>query len=146
ISANGTGLDLAGSAATANTVAGNFIGTDAAGTASLGNVGNGVQISGPGNTLGGSTAAARNIISANGTIGVYVAGANATGNLVTGNFIGTDATGSFGRANANQGVLVTADHNTIGTYSNVGSGNLISGNGSIGIDLSGSSATANVVT
>jgi CSLREA domain-containing protein len=52
---------------TGNTIQGNFIGTDASGTADLENGGNGVDISASDNTIGGTTAGARNIISANST-------------------------------------------------------------------------------
>ena len=69
--------------------AGEIIGTDASGGASLGN-GGGVDITnGPAdNLVGGASAAARNVISGNdaGGIGVYAA---ATRNRVEGNFIGT---------------------------------------------------------
>ena len=45
------------------------------------------------NTVGGTDAGARNVISGNG-IGVWISGPGATGNLVEGNYIGTDATGT----------------------------------------------------
>ena len=43
------------------------------------------------NTIGGTAASARNIISGNTNDGVYVTGALATGNAIQGNFIGTNA-------------------------------------------------------
>jgi hypothetical protein len=61
---NGGGVQIAGTGATGNLVAGNFIGTTADGLAARGNSGNGVYINGaPGNTIGGTSAAARNVIS-----------------------------------------------------------------------------------
>ena len=59
-----------------NVVAGNLIGTNAAGTAALGNGGDGVDLTGPatGNTIGGTIAAARNVISGNTRDGVDISG------------------------------------------------------------------------
>src|SRR5262245_6866446 len=60
-------------------IQGNFIGTNAAGTV-LANGGSGVLISGVGNnTVGGTTAAARNVISGNSGAGVTITGAAAIG-------------------------------------------------------------------
>ena len=49
------------------------------------------------NTIGGTTAAARNIISANGYSGVEIDDAN--DNVVEGDFIGTDVTGKVALGN-----------------------------------------------
>ena len=46
------------------------------------------------NTVGGTTAAARNIISGNADDGIEIEGSGTSGNVVEGNFIGTDATGN----------------------------------------------------
>ena len=107
---------IVGAAATGNSVLGNFIGTDATGLLDLGNSQQGVLIDGaPSNTIGGSTAAARNVISAN-HWGVTITGASATSDLVQGNFIGTGADGLASLGNEVDGVLVTnnAAHNLIG--------------------------------
>jgi len=102
---NGAGINIFGGA-NGNLVQGNLVGTDVSGTAVLGNAGNGVAISdSSGNTIGGATAAARNIISGNVSLpngtghGVVIGGSNATGNLVQGNYIGTDITGTLRLAN-----------------------------------------------
>ena len=52
---------------------GNFVGTNAAGTADLGNGGAGVEINGlnDGNVVGGDFAAQRNLISGNAGDGVF---------------------------------------------------------------------------
>src|SRR5262249_34113017 len=65
----GNGLELSEDN---DVVEGSFIGVDATGTKALGNGVNGVRIdfSGSGNLIGGTTAAARNILSANGNCGV----------------------------------------------------------------------------
>jgi hypothetical protein len=81
----GNGVELTGIFTTGNKVLGNFIGADKNGAPVLGNAGNGVYISGAGNTVGGTTAAARNVISGNAGSGVSIVGTDATGNRVLGN-------------------------------------------------------------
>ena len=77
----------------------NYIGLDVTGTRSL-TSGTGVVLgvagSGIGNTIGGTTAAARNVISGNPTNGVQISGSGTTGNKVQGNYIGPKADGTGG--------------------------------------------------
>jgi CSLREA domain-containing protein len=117
-----------------NKVEGNFIGTDAPGTSDLGNSLSGVFIfDAPNNTIGGTTAAARNLISGNGQQGVNIGGAGATGNKVQGNFIGTNAAGTAALANSLNGVFISdVTNNTIGGTV-AGARNLISGNTQAGV-------------
>jgi hypothetical protein len=107
-----------------NVVLGNYIGTDFTGTASLGN-GLGLEIGGSNNLIGGTTPAARNIISGNNgyQAGISVAG---NGNRVEGNFIGTDVTGTHALANF-EGVIVAGGSNNQIGGTEPGAGNLISG-------------------
>jgi uncharacterized repeat protein (TIGR01451 family) len=86
------GIKLEGTIA--NTVEGNFIGTDRSGTLALGNVWSGIDIGGTANIVGGATPTARNVISANGQNGVRISDF-AGNNIVAGNYIGTDITGAF---------------------------------------------------
>ncbi len=147
ISANrGSGVAFFDAGAGRNTVAGNNIGTDAAGTARLGNVGAGVFIASASNTIGGTTAGARNIISGNGGNGISIAGAGATGNRVQGNFIGTDVTGRLDLGNARDGVAVRegASDNLIGGTT-AGAGNLVSGNDLSGVTFLRTAAAGNQV-
>ncbi len=77
-------------------IEGNDIGVDAAGTAPMGNDGDGVLIDASSNdTIGGTAAAARNIISANLDSGLEITASS--NDLVEGNFIGTDVTGTTAR-------------------------------------------------
>src|SRR5262249_2441120 len=103
-----------------NVIVGNFLGTNAAGTG--GGVGNntglGLWNNSTTNTVGGTTAADRNIISGNNVDGVQLN--NKTGlvqnNVVEGNYIGLDVTGTVDLGNAAQGVAIFngASNNTIG--------------------------------
>ncbi len=143
---NSIGVVLFGSGTTGNLVQGNFIGTDVTGTVALPNS-FGVSISGaPNNTIGGTSVGARNIMSGNDFHGIGIGGI-ATGNQIEGNFIGTDVTGTVKLGNLN-GVVISSDasNNTIGG-TNRGAGNVISGNSSNGVVLSGfqTGATGNLV-
>src|SRR5262249_40547041 len=123
------------------------IGLDAAGVIDLGNSSNGVLInSSANNTVGGTVALARNVLSGNGADGVLLFGVGATGNVVLGNFIGLDAAGAAVVANASDGVGLTAGaaNNAIGGTV-AGARNVISGNGANGVKIFGVGATGNVV-
>src|SRR5215510_12616599 len=78
-----------------NVIEGNFIGTDVTGTQALGNSSAGVQVAcgSANNTIGGTAAGARNVISGNNP-GVWFTCTSGSANLVEGNFIGTDVTGT----------------------------------------------------
>jgi CSLREA domain-containing protein len=114
-----------------NLVQGNFIGTDATGTAAIPNMNQGGIFiwGGDDNTIGGTVAGARNIISGNDGNGVTIL-LNGTDNVVQGNYIGTDVTGMLDLGNSFSGVNVQqANGNMIGGTA-AGAGNVISGNGS----------------
>lgn len=123
-----------------NTIAGNYLGVAPDGQTPAGNAGEGVLIlGGSDNTIGGTVASDRNVISADGGSGVHIVGATrsgtpmpATGNVVEGNYIGTDATGDAAVGNTSDGIqLDAAQGNTIGG-SVPGAGNVVSGNGQAG--------------
>ena len=128
--------------ATNNKVEGNFIGTNASGTQALGNGFAGVFILGASNTVGGTSPAARNVISGNKSHGVLISGGlgSGTGNKVEGNFIGTTANGSGALGNGERGVSIqqSANSNTIGGTATSGAGNVISGNVVSGVQIAGS--------
>jgi hypothetical protein len=139
ISGNSTGVAIAGEN---NQVLGNYIGTDVTGTQDLGNR-TGVSLQGINNTIGGTTPEFRNIISGNTSYGVHISGSQAQNNQVLGNYIGTDVTGTQSLSNL-EGIQINASENIIGGTSPE-SRNLISGNSSYGIDISGSDAQSNQV-
>jgi CSLREA domain-containing protein len=99
---------------TGNRVTGNFIGTDATGTAALNNFRNGVEIRDTSNhTVGGTVPGARNVISGNSGNGVLIAGEGES-NKVQGNRIGTKKNGSGDLGNGGSGLFVDSSDNTIG--------------------------------
>ena len=122
-----------------NIIEGNYLGTDVTGTIDLGNFDDGVRIwDSPGNTIGGRTPAACNVIlgapnpiqSSNNGVEILLPGA--INNLIQGNYIGIDAYGKRGLGNLAYGIQIKegAGDNTIG-------GNDIAGDGVIGIYLDG---------
>ena len=127
-------------------VAGNLIGTNAAGSAAIPNA-VGVTLEDSSNVLigttgqsGANTALERNVISGNSDAGVLITTlsgfsgipAVTTNNLVAGNYIGTNSSGTAPLANGGDGIDVFATGNTIGGTS-AGAGNVISGNSGAGI-------------
>ena len=141
--------------ATGNQILGNLIGTNALGTTALANGTDGVNLAGAGatgNTIGGLnqlnadgtvTRTAGNVISGNADSGVDLA-TGATANLVEGNYIGTDFSGEFALPNVN-GILINAASSNIVGGITPSAANVISGNISIGVQISNSTASANKV-
>jgi len=126
--------------ATGTLVSGNLIGTNLAGTAALSNGGDGIFVRSAGNTIGGTTAGAGNVISGNLNDGIDL-GAN--NNLIVGNRIGTDGTGTVALPNTGSGVYVqTGNNNSIGSVT-AGIGNTIAFNGFVGVRVD--SGTGNAI-
>jgi len=107
-------------------IRGNLIGTNAAGTADLGNFGDGIYTDALAVSIGGTVAGARNVISGNDSSGIQLH--DSDDNVIEGNLIGTkaDGTGSLGNTD---GVSLdgTADDNTIGGDTGA-AGNVIANN------------------
>ena len=119
------------------TIEGNFIGTDVTGTLDRGNLEDGISVDDSDNIqIGGTTAAARNIISWNDGNGVHLF--NGVDNaVIEGNYIGTDVAGLNPAGNTLDGVRIAdneSDGNRIGGAT-PGAGNLISGNTGWGVRL-----------
>ena len=129
-----------------NVIQSNYIGVAADGTTPRGNSRGILIVTSANNVIGGTTSAARNLISGNQGGGIEINGSN---NVVQGNFIGTNATGTAALPNSNggstsqgQGVIVFSPlfaNNLIGGTA-AGAGNLISGNAT-GISTSGNGTT-----
>jgi hypothetical protein len=140
----GDGIFIDPTAGTGHRIEGNSIGTNAAGTAAIGNGRHGVVLGSPNNTVGGTTAGAGNVISGNGRNGIDVISA---GNAIAGNLIGTNAAGTAAVPNNREGIALTfnAANNTVGGTA-AGARNVISSNGSSGILVLDAASTGNTIT
>ncbi|HET9785538.1 MAG TPA: Calx-beta domain-containing protein, partial [Pyrinomonadaceae bacterium] len=126
-----------------NVIQGNFIGTNASGKAALSNNSGGIFAGGLGNdVIGGTAAGAGNVISGNlNNAGVFVQYGNSNGATIQGNLIGTDVTGTVALGNF-FGIWLNfgSGGNSIIGGTTSGARNVISGNRSHGILLSGFSS------
>jgi hypothetical protein len=144
---SGAGVLITGTGTSQNAVTVNGIGTNSATRGAVPNGGPGIEISNGAtdNTIGG--AGAGNLISGNAGDGVLMTGAGVTGNVVAGNYIGSDITGAAALANGGNGVTISggAMGNTIGG-STTADRNVISGNNVNGVVISGAGTNQNTVT
>jgi uncharacterized repeat protein (TIGR01451 family) len=169
---NGIGITLGN--VSGGTIAGNFIGTDPSGTIAEGNRTGGINVGASTTvTIGGLASTDGNLISGNRNEGIYFfsSSGNASGNLVEGNYIGTNLTGATALPNTGDGIYIGSTGNQIGGVApgqantikfnglagvRVGSfntqtgiianpirGNAIFGNSALGIDLGNSGVTLN---
>jgi CSLREA domain-containing protein len=110
-----------------NTVQGNYIGVDKTGTVAL-TSGRGISIEvGSGNLIGGAATGAGNVVGNWSDYGIILQ--SGSDNLIQGNLVGTDATGTVRLGGGNYGV---ADYSGAGTGNKIGGaadgeGNLIDG-------------------
>ncbi len=167
VSGNGTNGVRLRTGASGNVVKGNTIGLNAAITAAIPNA-DGVQINdgAADNTIGGP-GPDRNVISGNSNSGVLIVDAQTSGNVVQGNFIGSNASASAAFPNGGDGVAIQAGANAnviggtaagtknviafnvargVSIDSGTGNsvlGNTISFNGNLGIDLGPAGVTPN---
>lgn len=146
ISGNGTeGIQLYTYKAANNTLQGNKIGTNQDGTFAIANGHSGVAVfGGPNNLIGGLTAGARNIISGNGTDGIVINTKGGDGNVIQGNYIGTDVTGTKRIGNLNYGIE-TSDAKTIVGGATTIARNIVSGNGYTGVVLWTANSSGNLI-
>lgn len=135
-----------------NTVQGNYIGTDFTGTRLLPNRQSGIHLErgSTGNILGGEVEAAGNVVAGAEQYGILLGGsadAPVSNNLIQGNYIGTDATGTQLLGNARHGIYLSgyALDNVIGGEA-TGAGNLIAGNGDAGIHIANGASRNRVLS
>jgi CSLREA domain-containing protein len=140
----GDGIRLEGFRVQNSTVQGNLVGLASDGATDRGNDGDGIEATAAAGTttVGGTTTAARNVISGNGGFGVDLRGSSGT-YVVQGNYIGMDAAGTLAVANAGGGALVQGFNSEVGGITGVtvggsctGACNLISGNTGVGLAAS----------
>jgi CSLREA domain-containing protein len=118
-------------------VRGNFIGTNAAGTAALPNGLDGILINGSGNTIGGTDdPGARNVISGNAGNGVVLIGSN----VVEANSIGTNAAGTSALSNGADGILINGSGSAVGGTV-AAAANVVAYNGGNGVEILNSAST-----
>ncbi len=146
ISANvQAGVSIGGATSTGIVVLGNFVGTDYTGTNALGNAAYGIAVSDPpGVTIGGTVVGSQNIISGNTGAGIALL-ADADNELIEGNLIGTDITGSNPLGNGT-GILIDtgSSNNTIGGTA-AGAGNTIAYSAGAGVDVDPTGGTGNEI-
>ncbi|MBA3870040.1 MAG: DUF11 domain-containing protein [Anaerolineae bacterium] len=156
ISGNSVGIYIlvdAGGTSEENQIQGNFIGTTFTGQVALPNDSVGIAIYSSSNTVGGTTPAARNLISGNTTHGIQLSGLGTFGNKIWGNYIGTDTTGFSELGNHAYGIYINqfAYGNQIGDGTDEGA-NWIGFNGKAGVgidnavDSNGFYADQNLIT
>lgn len=148
------GIGIMAATSTGNKVIGNRIGTDPTGTVAIPNavVGVGIWSSASNNEIGGAAPGEANVISGNGTAGVRIWSAGATGNRVLGNLIGVAANGRDalpngtapssligGAATAGGLVLDQSCHDNVigGLQFETGKRNVIAGNAVCGLHIKG---------
>ena len=117
-----------------NTIQGNYVGTNAAGSADVGNTQDGISVQGNSNTIGGIAPGAGNVVSGNNQVGIIVQ--NGSNNSIAGNQVGVNAAGTAALGNSIHGVIVAG-----GATGTVIQGNVISGNTGDGVFLSGANGS-----
>lgn len=134
-----------------NTVAGNYVGTNAAGNAAVANTGTGISTWETAfNTFGGTAPGSGNLISGNEGTGLWIGGTEdaggypVTGHVVQGNIVGLNAAGNAAIGNGGRGIGIYEGTNQIGG-SAPGAGNIVSGNAHSGIEIVGSDTFENIV-
>lgn len=119
-----------------------FIGTNSRSQAALGNGKDGIEILGStgNNTIGGTAAGQRNVISNNGQRGIWIN--RSSGNKIISNYIGTTVNGQFGLGNGLNGITINGSSDTtIGGAAGTKNGlitspmNVISSNGAVGVNI-----------
>jgi PKD repeat protein len=136
------GVQLLGPGTTANVVAGDYLGLNASGAAALGNGGDGVLVAGgaAGNGI------YNNAASGNRRAGIELSGPGTTGNLLAGNLLGTDASGTSAVPNQ-VGLQVDggASGNSAGGVAG-GAANVLSGNALFGALFTGAGTSGNALS
>jgi len=143
ISGNGSSGILVASSASQVTIAGNRIGTDAAGTAAVPNGSSadapyhdGITSLDPNLLVGGNMQQTRNLISGNRGAGIHLDAPSDGETRITGNYIGPNAAGNAALGNQGDGILAASAVFRLGDL-DAPHGNLISGNGHDGILVTG---------
>jgi hypothetical protein len=127
-----------------NSIVGNLIGTDITGVLSMQNYWSGIliQLGAHDNRIGGFQQGEGNVCSGNRANGITIRDEGSDGNIVVGNFCGTDVTGTAAIPNGTDGINVYG-----GAVANViGPGNRIAFNNVHGVRIDGSTSMRNTIT
>jgi CHRD domain/Calx-beta domain len=141
---DGYAISITGSA-NKTQIQGNYIGTNATGTGALNNA-SGIFLGTSNNVIGGTTPAARNLIAGR-DAGILMQVDGTSGNVIQGNYFGTDVTGMASLETGNYGIHIvgSSSNNTIGGTSPEAR-NVLSGNGwGLAIATSSGTPTNNLV-
>ena len=131
-----TALTMAGDG---NAVLGCHIGVDASGTVAMGNRSNILVNSGNRNRIGNLDIGGRNVISAAENSGIWLSWpGTGSGNIIQGNYIGTDMTGNAALGNLGNGISIASEYTGTLVDSNLVSGNVKESGGFTAISISGS--------
>jgi hypothetical protein len=127
-----------------NMIVGNYIGTDATGSSDVSTSYDGIVLGmeAEDNIIGGPSEADRNVISGmGGGIRIFQISGNTTGNVIEGNYIGTDRTGTQPLGNG-YGIKIHGEayDNTIGPH------NVIAYNSEDGVWVDGLNTNGNTIT
>jgi len=141
------GIWISGNGTAGNKLYGNRLGTSAGGSSAVENAVAGIIVTdqASGNQIGGASPGQGNVLSGNGTVGLYMVGEGTSGNLVYGNCIGTDATGMSPVPNGFAGVYLLGGCSGNYLGNGPGTGNLISGNPGVGVFVAGAATTGNFI-
>lgn len=125
-----------------NRILGNYVGTDASGSSAVPNERGGIILVSDSrdNVIGNTNVLARNVISGNTNFGVWISGATTRGNIVRGNYVGLDASGSSALPNTFAGLYLLD-----GTTSNLIANNVFSGQPSEGMRIADTGTSFNTV-
>ena len=118
-----------------NVISGNFIGTNAAGTAAVANRAGVHIVGGADSLIGGASPAARNVISGNAMWGIRVTGFETQRVAIQGNYVGTNASGTGAVPNETGVFVVNGPADTLVGGTAAAARNIISGNTHAGVNL-----------
>ena len=139
-----SGLVISGTSANDNEVFGNRIGTNFDGTSSIANQAGILVTRGNNNTIGGTGAGQRNIVSGNNGAGVFIAGGS-TGTHFENNLVGLDTSGTSAIANGGSGIFLRSGANQTLVTGNHAAGNVRSQISLIAATTSNNIVSSNVV-
>jgi len=128
-------------AADRNSVQNNVVGLNEDGTTAVPNSSAGINVGSEQNTIGGTAAGERNVVSGNFANGMAVFGDR---NTIQGNLVGTDALGTSARPNLNGIEINNGANNQVGGAT-AGARNVVSGNRQEGLQIANEGATGNTV-